>query len=485
MNFRGMKNYKLLILLTLLSVIISCSPQPDSGELLNSIRSNIESGNLKYAIQLADSTKESFPEDLLIYRQADSLSQIAERIGLDFSVSEEQVNRQIEKYTGSFSPEEKNLWENKGWLEYKNINGGKKYFSRAATNLLLIRNFYEQKEKRQQDIWNDPHMISRLKHAEEVYKASVNGSDPVVPVKMKITYTITVNPDVVPEGETIRCWLPWPKENHPRQQKAELISTSDSVFTIAPDSAIHRTIYMEETSKKGVPTVFQISFKYQSKAQYFDMSGIKILPYDKTSDSFKKYTSEQLPQICFTENIKRLADSITAPGDNPSEIVRKGYLWFKENIPWTGALEYSIIPNIPEYVLQHKRGDCGMQTFTLMSMLRYKGVPVRWQSGWMVPPESENLHDWCEVYYEGPGWVPVDVSYDLLHSEIRGIKEFYLSGIDAYRLIVNDGIAGDLYPNKYFLRSEPFDFQRGEVEWSGGNLYFDKWDYNMKIEYVK
>ena len=26
-------------------------------------------------------------------------------------------------------------------------------------------------------------------------------------------------------------------------------------------------------------------------------------------------------------------------------------------------------------------------------------------------------------------------------------------------------------------------FQRGEVEWDGGNLYFDQWNYEMKIRY--
>jgi transglutaminase-like putative cysteine protease len=118
-----------------------------------------------------------------------------------------------------------------------------------------------------------------------------------------------------------------------------------------------------------------------------------------------------------------------------------------------------------------------------MSMLRYKGIPVKWQSGWMMPPDAENLHDWCEVYYEGIGWVPADISYDLQYSANLKTKEFYSSGIDAYRLIVNDGVTGLLYPEKKFLRSEPFDFQRGEVEWNGGNLYFDKWNYDMKIEY--
>jgi hypothetical protein len=302
---------------------------------------------------------------------------------------------------------------------------------------------------------------------------------------MKIIYTITVHPDAVPDGEKIRCWLPWPKESHKRQREVKLISTSNPQYMIAPDTAIHRTIYMEEQSKKGIPTVFQISFDYTSYAQYFNLSGLKIQPYDISSADYLKYISEQLPHICFTDDIKQLADSIAGKDENPASIVRKVYSWFKENIPWTGALEYSIIPNITEYVYKNRRGDCGMQTFLFISMLRYKGIPVRWQSGWMVPPDDKDLHDWCEVYYEGTGWVPVDVSYDLQKSEDILIRDFYLSGIDSYRLILNDGVAGPLHPEKHFLRSEPYDFQRGEVEWNGGNLYFDKWDYDMNIEYIK
>jgi len=178
-----------------------------------------------------------------------------------------------------------------------------------------------------------------------------------------------------------------------------------------------------------------------------------------------------------------MADSITGNETNPVEIVKKIYYWFNQNIPWAGALEYSIMPNIPEYVLKNRRGDCGMQTLLLMSMLRYKGIPARWQSGWMMPPDDKNLHDWSEVYYEGAGWVPVDVYYSLQYSENIKIKEFYISGIDSYRLIVNDGISGKLNPEKKFLRSEPYDFQRGEVESESGNLYFDKWDYEMIITY--
>jgi hypothetical protein len=94
------------------------------------------------------------------------------------------------------------------------------------------------------------------------------------------------------------------------------------------------------------------------------------------------------------------------------------------------------------------------------------------------------LHDWAEVYYEGIGWVPVDISFKLIDSYNEKIKEFYLNGIDSYRLIVNDDFAKELYPKKKYYRSEPYDFQRGELEWEGGNLYFDQWSYSMEVEYL-
>ena len=480
-----MKINSYLLLPALIFTLSGCGPKQDCNKISDGIETNFNKGNFTEAGKLADSLKQCCTGNLLIIRKADSLLEIAERIRLDFPFTGEQITTRIEKLAGSVSEDDIAAWEKKKWLEWRIIDGEKKYFDRAASNLMLLRKFYEDKEGRFRETSNDPAMMFRLKHTGEVLKTTGTSTDPVLPVDMLITFTVTVQPDVIPEGEVIRCWLPWPKENHPRQKPPELILTSNPDYIIAADTTVHRSIYMEEVSEKGLTTVFEVKYRYQSKAQYFNMGRIKVLPYDKTSDLYKKQTSEQLPQICFTDKIRRLADSITTPQDDPASTVRKIYLWFKENIPWTGALEYSIIPNIPEYVYDNRRGDCGMQTLLFMSMLRNKGIPARWQSGWMVPPEDENLHDWCEVYFEGTGWVPADISYDLQNPDKPELREFYLSGIDSYRLIVNDGIAGSFYPEKKHMRSDPYDFQRGEVEWKGGNLYYDKWDYNMKIEYLK
>jgi hypothetical protein len=473
-----------VLLPSLVLLMSGCGTTSDYSQVLEDIQENLDFGNISAVIQITDSLKKNIRNSEILH-VADSLKQIAERINLDFPVTEAEEDKQIIKLLGSVSPEEKTVWEKKGWLECRLIDGEKKYFSHAASNLLLLKKFHEHKDEWLREIAEDPEMIFRLKHTTEVIKSSENTTNPVLPVKMEITYTVTVHPDVVPEGEKIRCWLPWPKEGNERQKDVRMINTSNPEFIIAPDTAIHSTIYMEEIQKKGIATVFQFTCEYISSARYFKIPGIKILPYDKTSVNYIRFTSEQFPHICFTDDVKRLADSIAGDDTEPTSVVRRIYSWFKENIPWTSALEYSTIPNVPEYVVANRRGDCGLQTLLFISMLRYKGIPARWQSGWMMPPDHQNLHDWCEVYYEGPGWVPVDISYDLQKPDNPFTREFYSSGIDSYRLIVNEGIAGPLHPAKRYLRSEPYDFQRGEIEWSGGNLYFDKWDYNMKIRYIK
>lgn len=238
---------------------------------------------------------------------------------------------------------------------------------------------------------------------------------------------------------------------------------------------------LEKVAITGEETIFETRFSFVTYAQYYNLSKLEVVPYQKASSLYNQCTSEQWPHIVFTDRIKQLADSVVGDATNPVEVVRRLYYWIDENITWTGALEYSIMPCIPAYVITHQRGDCGMQTLLFMTMARYQGIPVKWQSGWMLHPGEVNLHDWCEVYYEGIGWVPLDMTFNLQKTGNTSLKEFYISGIDAYRLIINDGMGASFFPIKKYLRSEPWDFQRGEVEWEGGNLYFDQWSYALII----
>ena len=53
---------------------------------------------------------------------------------------------------------------------------------------------------------------------------------------------------------------------------------------------------------------------------------------------------------------------------------------------------------------------------------------------------------------------------------------------DSYRFIVHLDWGRELFPPKKSFRSEPADFQRGEVEVDGKNLYFNEWDAKTEVE---
>lgn len=478
---------KWLTLFSATAIILcyGCGPgKTDNEVIVQVINKEIQSGNISRALEIADSIKERF-QNRTILNRADSLAQVADRIRMEFPKTEKEIYDQLLGHAElSLEIEDIKEYEEKGWLEYRIIDGEKKYFTRAAVNLLLLKNFNLDRAGADSAAARDSRIISRKKQTESILLSS-HKNEPADPVKMEILFTVTVEPDAVPPGETVKCWIPYPKEGHRRQKEVYLLGVSDDEFFIlAPDSVTHRSVYLEKKAEKGKPVIFSAAYTFVSSGQYFNPDSLKITPYDKRSQIYRKYTLEQPPHIIFSDKVKKLTDSIVGDEKNPYEITRKIYFWISGNIPWINSLEYSAIPDIPEYVIANRRGDCGMQTFLFMSMVRYKGIPVRWQSGWILQPDIKTIHDWCEVYYQGTGWVPLDLYYNLQYSNDKKVREFFITGIDSYRLIFNDGIAGELYPAKKFLRSDPYDFQRGEVEWSGGNLYFDKWDYKLDVKYL-
>ncbi len=296
-----MKKAGLLVIPILLILAEGCRTRTDCNELFNLVQENFESGNFREATRLADSIRESCTGPGELIRKSDSLIELSERIRLDFSLNEAGFMSRAESYFGIINDSLLSAWENKKWIEWRMIDGEKMYFNRAASNLALLKMFFEEKEKQDRETAADPGMIERLANTKDIISYAAATHLPVVPVDMKITYTITVQPDAVPEGEIIRCWLPYPRENHARQTGVKLLSVSEEDFVIAPDSTTHRTLYLERKAEKGTETTFSISYRYTSSGIWFDLPGIALRPYDRENSIYKKYTSEQLPNICFTE----------------------------------------------------------------------------------------------------------------------------------------------------------------------------------------
>lgn len=405
------------------------------------------------------------------------------RLLTDFSKTRDQVKEYIRKYIPDVTDRQMDEWEKTGELECRVIDGEKRYFNNAAPNLFRINKACAALKAKRDTPGRDGDQKVRSDNTRAIMKQASRAKGRLGdPKHFRIRYTVTVKPDVVPAGETVRCWLPMPRTDIMRQQNVKLLSTSQPDYQRSPMTYAHSTVYMEKKAEAGKPTVFSEEFEFDAYGAWFDLDTANVKAYDTTTPLYKTYTSERDQHIVFTPQIRALAERLTAGATTPLAKARRIFKWIDENFPWASAREYSTIENIPEYVLANKHGDCGQVTLLFLTLCRSIGIPAHFQSGFMLHPGDENLHDWGEIYIQDLGWVPVDMSFGI-PAYAKNEKEtfFFLGGIDSFRMVVNNDFGCPLYPAKQYPRSETVDFQRGEVEWAGGNLYFDKWKWNLEV----
>lgn len=411
-------------------------------------------------------------------------SERLERVKKDFTKNRFQILTELQKILPGFSFDVMEKYEKDRSMEMILIDGEKRYFKNAAANLFRINKAFKKLKEEKFGLATNRLGDFKKEIVPKIIEESETAKQKLVyEENFKITYTLTVKPNAVPAGEIVKCWLPYPKENHPRQQRLKLINASEEKYIIAPDSVLQRTIYMEKKAEKDSATKFTLEYELTGFAECNDIFSKGIVPSDDASLS--ENVKERPPHIVFTDEVKTLSAKIIGDETNQLEKVKKIFTWIHDNIPWASALEYSTIPNISAYCLENLHGDCGIKTLLFMALCRYNGIPAKWQSGWMFHPVEVNLHDWCEIYVQPFGWVPVDQSFGLINSENEKEKYFYIGNTDSYHLIINDDYSRPLFPVKIFPRSETVDFQRGEVEWNGGNLYFDQWNYHLDVSYSK
>jgi len=409
-----------------------------------------------------------------------------DRIRLDFDAGADDVVKYIRQYIPEVSPADLARWESEKKLEYMLIDGQKMYFGAAARNLFRLdptAKAIKQKADSAKTTVASEGGLNLDEHCQTVIDAVAKTKKAtVLPLKMKITQSVAVNPNVVPDGKTIRCWIPFPREIADRQVNAKIIKTDPPVYVLAnTDQTLQRTIYFEKPAVKDSVAEFSVEYTYEIYGKYAPVTAEQVtaIPSDA---GLEKYLKEEPPHIVFNDKIRTLSKEIVGDETNPYRIAQKLFGWMDANITWASAREYSTFYNIPDYVIDRHHGDCGMMTLTFITLCRLNGIPARWQSGWEFKPPDDSMHDWGEIYFAPFGWVPMDVTYGLRKTEDETLKWFYLNGMDSYRLIFNDSISDNFYPAKIYPRSETIDSQRGEVEWEGGNLYFDQWDWGFEWE---
>ncbi len=403
------------------------------------------------------------------------------RIRMDFSLDRDAALARVQRIAPAIDAARFDAFDAQGLLESMRIDGSTHWFNRAPSNLFRLSAEARALRADPDAPFRDgPYERLQPHHAAVLAATRQQVRRFVLPQRVRITQSLDVNADAVPAGETVRAWIPYPRAIPGQQSNIQFIASEPTNPRIAPEATLQRTVYLERPATAGTPTRFSITYELDIAAQHLDLDAAKVVP-TPLDPTLAPYLAEEPPHIVFSDDIRAFSARVVGEETHPLRVARKLFAAV-DAIPWAGAREYSTLRNISDYALHAGHADCGQQTLLLITLLRLNGIPARWQSGWTFSTAADdyaNLHDWGWLFLAPYGWVPMDVTTGLLDSDDAGLREFYLGGLDGYRIAFNDAIATPFDPAKQFFRSETVDSQRGEAEWRGGNLYFDQWDYGF------
>jgi len=477
-----------LILLLLSSIALS------QTDILQQAAALEQRGKFKEAAQALTNYLQSKKETLKAEERKDLLFAIdrLERIRKDYKLTKEKLFEQLKASIKDITQAEFEQWDKEGRFDSRIIDGQSLYMNSSRSNLFF--RYPELNKRRIKPVDESKYEETVWQTYQRIKEEGAKSADRLVyPRKFKMTMTITVDSGAVPEGETIRCWVPYPR-SFPHQTDMKLLSASSDVRWLAEPESPIRSVYLEQKAEKDKPTVFKITYTYTVYGVNNVVKPENVLPYNTKSGAmapYREYTAERPPHIVFTDEIKKLSQRIIGRETNPYLKAKKFYDWITENIQYSYIVEYSTIPNISDYCLKHRYGDCGLEALLFITLCRFNGIPARWQSGWFTMPGGKTIHDWSEIYIEPYGWIPVDpymgiwakqYSQTLTETQKKELLDFYCGGLDPYRMMANSDHSMSLFPPKQSFRSDNVDFQRGELEYGATNIYFDKYSYDLQVE---
>src|SRR5690554_3327996 len=196
-----------------------------------------------------DSTKA--PATMLELKPAEHISEAERRIRIqhDFQWSEDQVKAELAQLIPDFTDADFNRWHAQGLLEFQQIDGEIRYFNRAVSNLFYLDANARDRRIEPKHWYYD---TLPLYQVHPHHQAVLTGND--LQKRIRVQYTLTVKPDVIPEGQTLRVWIPFPREIPGQQTDITLIDTQPLQPVIAENTQMQRTAYFEQTTQAGQAT---------------------------------------------------------------------------------------------------------------------------------------------------------------------------------------------------------------------------------------
>jgi hypothetical protein len=434
---------------------------------------------------IAEGERSEPPADPGLVWAGNAPKTLAKRLEFQFPFSEAEAFDRAAAAIADLTRAEWDQWRETHSLDHLRLFGQERFARSFLSNLLRREPDVRPRapgvavKQPALDFDLDDHLIETVRRART--------GEPQPTWRHKVRHRVQTKPGAAPEGETIRCWLPFPKPVG-QQRNIRLLASSPGHAILAPETSPQRTAYLEGV-QTAAGVAFEIEYEFEtapSRYRYLTRLASDAAARDNDPKLYADDLADRSPREPLHPEMRALADGLAGYETQALLKAHRIYRWIAENIHYIAECEYGLLPSLSHKGAETGEGDCGVLAMLFIVLCRCQGVPARWQSGWFLRPGGKGtMHDWAE-FHAGPfGWLPCDPTYGLRPSGDPAHRWFYCGGLDGFRMISNTDWGAPLHPAKTHERSEPVDFQRGEVEWRGGNLFFDQWDYEVAWESEK
>ena len=394
--------------------------------------------------------------------------EILKRLGTDYCYSEEEGLEILRQHIPDFTWEELQELEDSSAIDWI-YKEGKPYFcSRFYDTLIKV---YPDIAKRAGEPISEDSPGKRLLN-DVVAEMQEKG---FAARKIRLRAGLQIADSAFRPGETLRVHLPIPAPAVNMSQ-IRILSSQPENGWIAPETAGQRTIYFTCAPKENQP--FTVEYEYVCRADLHKLDPQEVSPVQPDFD-----TQEQAPHIRFTPFLRALCRELSAGETNPLKLARRFYDYCTTVVTYSYMREYFGFTQIPEYAGLNLKGDCGVQALLFITLCRCAGIPARWQSGLYVTPYDQSSHDWAQFYIAPYGWLFADPSFggSAYRAGNRIRHDHYFGNLDPFRMVANSQFQWEFDPPKTQLRSDPYDNQRGEVEYADRGLTAEEYQRTLEL----
>lgn len=248
-----------------------------------------------------------------------------------------------------------------------------------------------------------------------------------------------------PDGKVLNLWIPVPPDDREQEIRGLAVSAHTPYVRTQEDEWQNRMLFFS-VDAGGIHSGDKIVLSYRMKRKAVGTMN------DVREDPKRYVTPSEWEK--WDDAIVKFTDDLVGGETDPVRIGRKVYDAIIDRVKY---IHEACGRGVSSFTLEENVGRCDEFHALFRSMMMYKGIPVKWEQGILLPYPSSlkktgeleadciSAHSWVKFHIGGGRWMPADLSEAKRRPELR---DYCFGRITPNRIKMSTGRGFNLNPKQ-------------------------------------